>query len=226
MWPVFQIAPEAHSFPFAYGEADRADLCALLPYQYPDPEGTLAAWARSFVAGTTTDTLSLLKDINAGMLQRVAYRMRDEDGTQWPLETLSLASGSCRDIAALFLDVVRHLGFAARAVSGYLYDPEAGFDNPGSTHAWAEVYLPGAGWIAFDPTHQRVGSAGLLAIAYGRCNSRIMPVIGGYAGDADDFLAMDVEVRVEEVAVDVHGSQPLALFRQKSVPLPKAAAGD
>lgn len=226
-WPVFQIAPEAHNFPFSYGEADRADLCALLQPQHPDPDGELVAWAQSFVAGVTTDTLSLLQDINAGMLSRVAYRTRDEEGTQSPLATLSLASGSCRDIAALFLDVVRHLGFAARAVSGYLYDPDALLGDAGSTHAWAEIFLPGAGWIAFDPTHQRVGSAGLLAVARGRCNNRIMPVVGGYGGAADDFLAMEVDVRVEEASLeDFPRTPPIALFRQRRVPLPSPSAGE
>ncbi|WP_380875892.1 transglutaminase family protein [Sphingomonas sp. DBB INV C78] len=141
-WPVFQIAPHAHSFPFSYEAGDHADLYALLKPQYPDPDGVLAAWARSFVAAEPTDTLSLLKDINAGMLARVNYRVREEDGTRSPLETLSLASGSCRDIAALFLEVVRHLGFGARAVSGYLHAPGAGFEDAGSTHPWAEIYLP------------------------------------------------------------------------------------
>jgi transglutaminase-like putative cysteine protease len=216
-WQVFRIAPAAHAFPFDYDDAERGDLCGLLSPHYPDPDGALTAWARSFVAGTPTDTLSLLKDINAGMLPRVAYRIRDEEGTQSPLETLSLASGSCRDIAALFIDVVRHLGFGARAVSGYVHDPQAMLGDAGSTHAWAEVYLPGAGWIAFDPTHRRVGSAGLLPIAYGRCNSRIMPVTGGYAGEARDFVAMEVDVRVEEVAgQSVSDAGPANVFGMQS----------
>lgn len=200
-WPVFPIAPQAHSHPFAYDEGDAADLGALLLPERPDPEGRLASYARGFVASSPTDTLSLLKDINTGVQAQIAYRTRDEEGTQSPLDTLRLASGSCRDIAALFLEVVRHLGLAARAVSGYLYDPSASFDDAGSTHAWAEVYLPGAGWIAFDPTHGRLGSFGLVPVAYGRCNSRIMPVTGGYIGAAHEFLGMDVEVSVSPLNV-------------------------
>src|SRR5690606_18824325 len=98
-----------------------------------------------------TDTLSLLKDLNNGVLGDILYRVRDEQGTQTPAETLTLKSGSCRDIAGLFIEAGRHLGFGARAVSGYLFDPEQQADDSGSTHAWAEIYLPGAGWIAFDP---------------------------------------------------------------------------
>ena len=195
-WPIFRIAPGAHSYPFDYSEGEQADLGALLNPQHADGAGQLDRWARGFVAGLPTDTLSLLKDINIGVADAVGYRTRDEEGTQSPLETLSIASGSCRDMAALFIDAVRHLGFGARAVSGYLYDPDAAVDDAGSTHAWAEVYLPSAGWIAFDPTHRRVGSANLIAVAVGRCNGQIMPITGGYVGSPDDFIGMDVRVAV------------------------------
>lgn len=196
-WPVFRISPGAHSFPFSYSDDEAADLGALLRPIHDDKDGVLARWAEGFVLGSPTDTLSLLKDINLGITAAVAYRTRDEEGTQAPLQTLSLRSGSCRDIAALFIDAVRRLGFGARAVSGYLFDPDAGGDDGGSTHAWAEVYLPCAGWIAFDPTHQRVGSANLIPVAVGRCNGQIMPVSGGYVGSADDFAHMQVSVLVE-----------------------------
>ena len=155
----------------------------------------MEVWAREFVRGSRTDTLSLLKDLNAGILGPVAYRARDEEGTQTPLETLALASGSCRDIAALFIEAVRHLGFGARAVSGYLFD-HASADDPGSTHAWAEVYLPGAGWISFDPTHRRLGGARLIPVAVARRNGQIMPIVGGYVGSSEDFTAMEVAVSV------------------------------
>ncbi len=198
-WPIYRIAPGAHAYPFGYSKEEVADLGALLHPQHDDPEGKLATWARSFVCGPTVDTLSLLRDINAGIADAVAYRTRDEEGTQSPLATLSLANGSCRDMSALFIDAVRHLGFGARAVSGYLHDPEASPDDAGSTHAWAEVYLPAAGWIAFDPTHRRVGSANLVAVAVGRCNAQIMPIVGGFTGAAEDFGGMEVRVVVEEV---------------------------
>lgn len=198
-WPIYRIAPGAHAYPFGYSDGEMADLGALLHPQHDDPEGVLATWARSFVLGPTVDTLSLLKNINAGIADAVAYRTRDEEGTQSPLETLLIKSGSCRDMSALFIDAVRHLGFGARAVSGYLHDPDVTPDEAGSTHAWAEVYLPAAGWIAFDPTHRRMGSANLIPVAVGRCNTQIMPVTGGYAGAAKDFSGMEVRVTVEEV---------------------------
>lgn len=130
------------------------------------------------------------------MLRDVVYRIRDEEGTQSPAETLALKSGSCRDVAALFIEAVRHLGLGARAVSGYLYAPDVGVGDQGSTHAWAEVYLPSAGWIAFDPTHGRVGGANLVPVAVARSNRQIMPVTGGYIGAPEDFASLDVSVRV------------------------------
>jgi transglutaminase-like putative cysteine protease len=192
-WPVFKIDPSAHSFPFDYAQSDLTDLGAFTVATLP--VGWVSSWGEKFVVSRPTDTLSLLKDINTGMLGKVSYRTRDEEGTQSPLETLELGSGSCRDIAALFIEVVRGLGFGARAVSGYVHDPEASVDDGGSTHAWAEVFLPGAGWIAFDPTHRRVGESSLIPVAVARNNAQIMPVTGGYVGKPEDFDSMEVTVK-------------------------------
>ncbi|TCM52574.1 transglutaminase-like putative cysteine protease [Rhizobium sp. PP-F2F-G48] len=195
-WPVFNIDPGAHSYPFAYSGADLTDLGAFaIPIS---ADGPVVSWGHTFVASRPTDTLSLLKDINAGILTKVSYRIRDEEGTQSPERTLEIASGSCRDIAALFIELVRGLGFGARAVSGYVHDPDATVDDGGSTHAWAEVYLPGAGWIAFDPTHRRVGEASLIPVAIARNNGQIMPVTGGYTGVPEDFVSLGVSVQVTE----------------------------
>lgn len=194
-WPVFRIATEALSYPFAYAPEEIIDLGAMRTPR-ADPTGAVAAWAKSLPLGATTDTLSLLKDLNASILGLVAYRVRDEEGTQHPGETLATKSGSCRDIAALFIEAARMLGFGARAVSGYLYDPQGSAGDAGSTHAWAEVYLPEAGWIAFDPTHRRVGAANLIPTAVGRHNEQIMPILGSWAGAAEDVGEMSVEVTV------------------------------
>ncbi|EJB01815.1 transglutaminase-like enzyme, predicted cysteine protease [Rhizobium leguminosarum bv. trifolii WSM597] len=196
-WPVFNIDISAHAYPFTYSSEDKTDLGAFAAAT--SRGNRVADWARAFVGSHPTDTLSLLKDINAGILTNVSYRIRDEEGTQSPQQTLEQASGSCRDIAALFIEAVRCLGFGARAVSGYIYDPRASVDDGGSTHAWAEVYLPGAGWIAFDPTHRRVGEACLVPVAFARNNGQIMPVTGGYSGVPDDFQDLDVSVKVVEI---------------------------
>ncbi len=197
-YPVFGIAPYAHSYPFDYTAEDRVDLGAMLLADI-EQDQKVSKWASGFVMDQSTDTLALLKDINAMVLSNVAYRTRDEEGTQSARETLELASGSCRDIAALFIDTVRSLGFGARAVSGYLFEPDAQPDDPGSTHAWTEVYLPQAGWIAFDPTNRRVGEACLIPVAIARNNAQIMPVTGGFVGKADDFEGMTVDVQVKKV---------------------------
>ncbi len=195
-WPVFPISPAAQTYPFAYGEDEATDLGAL---RWPAPDPEVARWAHGFVAGPQTDTLSLLKDLNAGILGAAAYRVRDEEGVQSAGETLRLASGSCRDLAALFIEAARQLGFGARAVSGYLFDPDQMDRQADTTHAWAEVYLPGAGWITFDPTHNRIGAAGLIPLAVGRANGQIMPVVGSFAGSAHDEPAMEISVRITPV---------------------------
>lgn len=197
-WPVFRIEPHAHAYPFLYSDDERTDLGAfLLPEQASSPVG---AWARSFIHSRPTDTLALLKDLNAGVLTAAAYRSRDEEGTQTAADTLSLASGSCRDLAALFIEAARCLGFGARAASGYLVDLDDSSLSSDTTHAWAEVYLPAAGWIAFDPTHRRVGGRGLITVAIGRNNASVLPVTGSYVGAAGDFLGMTVRVEATSAA--------------------------
>lgn len=203
-WPVFRIATHALSYPFEHSTDEIVDLGALrLPETSSNGADAVASWAHGFPLRPVTDTLSLLKDINASIVGFVDYRTRDEEGTQKPAETLASRSGSCRDIAALFIEAVRVLGFGARAASGYIHDlqalahePRAPLDDAGSTHAWAEVYLPDAGWIAFDPTHRRVGGAYLIPTAVGRRNDQIMPIRGSFTGDAADYLDMEVEVVV------------------------------
>lgn len=201
-WPILKIAPHAHRYPFDYSHEERTDLGAMLVPDHSDPEDRLADWVRSLVLGGTTDTLSLLQDVNAATGNGIAYVLREEVGTQSPQQTLDLGSGSCRDLATLFIDAVRHLGFAARAVSGYLFDPPLSGDasdcgkQHGATHAWAEVYLPCAGWVAFDPTNGRMGEAHLVPVAVGRSIAQLSPIDGRYIGAADAFLSMTVRVTV------------------------------
>lgn len=204
-WPVFKIAPHAHSYPFGYSEAERSALGELLVPEYEDVTGQVESWARSIVAGERTDTLSLLQDLNNAVRNLAAYVKRDDEGTQSPIETLTDATGSCRDLATLFIDAVRHLGIGARAVSGYVYDPvppgRADSRQHGSTHAWAEVYLPCAGWIAFDPTNGRMGEAHLVPVAVARNIVQIKPVDGSFVGALDAFLGLDVDVFVSQGAI-------------------------
>jgi transglutaminase-like putative cysteine protease len=198
-WPVFSIAASAIVYPFRYSDDEWTDLGALTRQQYPDPTGRLRDWARAFVRGPSTDTLSLLKDLSAGVTSWIRYQSRDDEGTQSPTQTLDRGWGSCRDFAVLFADAVRSLGFGARIVSGYLYNPDrqsVGSSDAGSTHAWAEVFVPGAGWITFDPTNRSVGGFNLIPVAVVRDIQQAVPVSGNFVGGTDAFAGMSVEVVV------------------------------
>lgn len=198
-WPIFNIAATALTYPFFYSNDDRADLGALAIQQYLDPMGRLQQWARSFVRGAAPDTLELLKAISHGVSEALQYEVRESEGTQTPIESLDRGKGSCRDFAILFAEAVRSLDIGARIVSGYLYDPQStatGSSGAGSTHAWAEVYVPGAGWINFDPTNRSIGGFNLVPVAVARDITLLMPVSGSYVGAADAFEGMTVEVRV------------------------------
>lgn len=196
-WPVFSIAPSALRYPFSYSDDEAVDLGPLSRPQYFDPVWRLAEWAATFVRGSETDTLALLRDLAAGTANQIRYQTREEEGTQSPRETLDRGWGSCRDFAVLFAEAVRSLGFGARLVSGYSYIPDQQLRNEaGSTHAWAEVYLPGPGWVTFDPTHGALGGFNLIPVAVGRNIAQVMPVGGSFFGMTDAYLGMSVKVDV------------------------------
>lgn len=205
-WPVFDVAASAIAYPFVYSADEWTDLGALASPQYNDPVGRLRAWSQAFVRGASTNTLALLKDLNSGVTAWISYQERDDEGTQTPVQTLDRGWGSCRDMALLLVEAVRILGFGARIVSGYMHNPSleaTGSGGAGSTHAWAEVYVPGAGWITFDPTNRSVGGANLIPVAVGRTMRQVMPVTGSFAGmsDAFDFMSVEVEVRGQSSAL-------------------------
>lgn len=200
VWPVFSISADAASYPFLYSADDWTDLGALAAPQYADEAGRLSSWVEGFVMSRPTDTLSLLKDVSNGIAARIAYQSREMEGTQGPLETLDRGWGTCRDFAVLFAEAARTLGFGARIVSGYLHDPSGdslGSAGLGSTHAWVEIFVPDAGWIAFDPTNRAVGSANLIPVAVARNIAQVAPVIGSYSGTNVDLELMEVVVSVE-----------------------------
>lgn len=203
VWPVFPISASAASYPFLYLNDDIADLGLLASPQYQDRAGRLSDWVEGFVMRRPTDTLSLLKDVANGVVTQIIYQSRETEGTQGPLETLDRGWGSCRDFAVLFAEAVRTLGFGARIVSGYLFNPSEdsiGSAGDGSTHAWAEVFVPGAGWIPFDPTNRAVGAANLIPVAVARRIEQVAPVTGSFHGTGSDLISMDVGVSVEHFA--------------------------
>jgi transglutaminase-like putative cysteine protease len=195
---VFDIAASAIFYPFRYSDDEWTDLGALTVQQYPDPAGQLRDWAQAFVRANPTDTLDLLKDLCAGISIWIAYQSREDEGTQPPIRTLERRFGSCRDFAVLFAEAARSLGFGARIVSGYLYHPDqmiAASGDAGSTHAWAEVFVPGAGWITFDPTNRSVGGANLIPVAVARDIRQAMPVAGSFVGAANAFQCAGRRIR-------------------------------
>lgn len=198
-WPVFDVDISAMTYPFRYSDDEWTDLGALTVPQYPDPAGRLRAWAQGFVGGDPTDTLALLKDLSAGVSGWVRYQSREAEGTWAPTRTLDLGYGSCRDFAVLFVEAARCLGFGARLVSGYLYNPDQtlqGSQDAGSTHAWAEVHVPGAGWISFDPTNRGVGNVNLIPVAVARHIRQATPVSGSFLGWTDAFAGLWVGVSI------------------------------
>lgn len=196
------LNPEALAFPFAYSDESHIALQHyLLPY-YDDPTGELDAWARRFVRGDgSTGTRELLVEMTQSIRDSMLYLARFDEGVQTPYETLRLGSGTCRDFATLMIEAVRRLGYAARFVSGYLYTPWLDNGNPehvgaGATHAWLQVYLPGAGWIPFDPTNNLIGGTDLIRVGVARHASLASPVSGAWHGFPGDFAGMFVDVQV------------------------------
>jgi transglutaminase-like putative cysteine protease len=204
----FQIEDHATRYPFSYGADDMPDLLRLIERQYLDPDREIDRWARQFLRrdGNSVGTTEMLAAITHAIHRDFAYVAREESGIQEPIKTLKIGSGSCRDFAMLMMEAVRSLGLAARFVSGYLYEPAASHGTRvggGATHAWLEVYLPGAGWVEFDPTNGTVGSIGLIRVTVVRDPRQAVPVSGSWTGFPSDYLGMTVEVDVtaEEVGV-------------------------
>ena len=198
--PISPIAGAAAIYPFVYSADDRIDLARLLEPHYPDPHGAVAAWAYQFVDRKGTETMQLLAAMNSAITEGFDYVRREDEGTQPPTTTIERQSGSCRDFALLLIEAARCLGFGARFVSGYIYDPaldgERFVQGGGATHAWADIYLPGAGWIEYDPTNGLIAEENLIRVAVTRDPSQAVPVAGSFIGPPSSEQGMVVEVTV------------------------------
>jgi transglutaminase-like putative cysteine protease len=196
----FELEDYARTYPFTYGAEDMPDLIRCIERQYLDPDHEIDRWARQFVADRARNpTYNLLAEMTCAIKRDFKYLARAEKGVQDPTLTLKLGSGSCRDFAVLMMEGVRALGMAARFVSGYLYVPSrdgTGHIGGGSSHAWVQVYLPGAGWIEFDPTNGIVGNRDLIRVAVARDPRQAIPLWGTWYGDASDYIGMTTEVQV------------------------------
>lgn len=192
-------ASESAWMPPAYTAAERLALTPFLVPSFDDTDHVLRAWAQPFADQGAADsgprrTIALMTD---ALRRQLSYTRRDAEGVQTPQQTLALNSGACRDYATLMIDALRHLGIAARFVSGYLYSPSGtGLDGGGATHAWVQVYLPDCGWFPVDPTNNLIGGNDLIRIAVAREASEVAPLSGEWYGVSGDFAGMTVDVQV------------------------------
>ncbi len=199
---LFPLAPDAEMYPFSYADDDLPDLMHLIRRHYPDPEEAVKRWATGFLLDAkATPTNHLLLTMTQAIKNGFTYKPRESKGTQPPTETLALRSGTCRDYALLMMEALRALGLASRFITGYLYDPavdagEEAMTGGGATHAWASVYLPGAGWTEFDPTNGSESGQNLIRVAATRDPSQAIPISGTWSGREGDFQGLTVEVKV------------------------------
>lgn len=181
---------------FDYAAEEAAALAVFRRRLHPDA-GETALWARRFVRGSgATPVLRLLTEMTHAIRAEFAYALRLRGSPQTPAETLALRQGSCRDFAVLMVEAARSLGLAAQFVSGYIYSSsaKAGRTGGGHTHAWTRVYVPGCGWVDFDPTNAIVGNHDLIRVAVVTDPRTALPLHGTWQGEPGAFLGMEVEV--------------------------------
>jgi transglutaminase-like putative cysteine protease len=196
----FVVNPEAAFFPFAYNPEDVARLAPHRAMAWFGDYAVVEQYLREIglMAASGWQTFSVLDTFNRAIARDFRYQAREEQGVQSPGQTLTSRSGSCRDLAALFLDGCRLLGFASRFISGY-HTSYANDRGPGSTHAWVEAYIPGPGWTGFDPTAGVVTGNEHIAVAVARHPEAVPPVSGSYLGPASPAPILSVSVRVHAV---------------------------
>ena len=199
--PQYELEDYARTYPFRYSDDDFPNLANALRRRHMSD--SITQWALQFLdPAETTGAMNLLRGMTKGIRESFSYSRRVEKGVQTPEETLTARRGSCRDFAVLMIEGARSLGVAARFVSGYIYTPNSsGLAGGGATHAWMQAYLPGAGWIDFDPTNSIVGNRNLIRVAVAWTPEHALPLWGTYAGEATAFEGMDVTVRVTEAVV-------------------------
>jgi transglutaminase-like putative cysteine protease len=198
--PDYVLEEDAQHFPFTYSREDKPDLVRALERHHVERD--VDTWVGRFLPKSgRIGTMALLRAITIGIREEFDYSRRLERGVQSPAETLLKRRGTCRDFALLMMEAVRAIGLAARFVSGYIFVPNFEPDpilGGGATHAWLQVYLPGAGWIDFDPTNSIIGNRNLIRVAVAWDPAQALPLWGTYTGSVSSFLGMDVAVSVRE----------------------------
>ena len=199
----FVVSDFAVTYPFDYDADATAALQPYLSCPAPADQAALGAWVNKWwKRGEPVQTYGLLDRLCTGIHQTLSYQMREQPGVQPAAETLARGVGSCRDFATLLMEAARFLGLAARFVSGYLNAPSPD-GSSGATHAWTEVYLPGAGWKGFDPTLGELVGSKHIAVAIARLPDAVSPVTGSYFGDMGAELTVGVWVKELQLIVPV-----------------------
>jgi transglutaminase-like putative cysteine protease len=196
----FLVQETAVNFPFHYNATERINVIPYTIPVFPEDSAAVVDWLNPFwQPGQLIETFVLLDQLTKAIHQRFTYVVREEEGVQSPATTLEQQQGSCRDFATLLIEACRGIGLAARFVSGYLHSPvsEAG---QGSTHAWAEIYLPGAGWKGFDPTSGEVVGSHHIPVAVHRHPEAIPPIRGAFSGTVTQSPSLCVSVYVEDIS--------------------------
>ena len=197
--PKYPVEEYANNYPFSYSDEDKPNLCRALAHHYP--RENVRHWASQFLDPSgITGTMDLLRSMTLGIRKQFQYARRSKKGVQSPDETIQSGRGSCRDFAVLMMEATRSLGVAARFVSGYIFVPgnDTSVTGGGATHAWMQAFLPGAGWIDFDPTNSIVGNRNLIRVAVAWSPEHVLPLWGTFTGLSNSFLGMDVTVSVTE----------------------------
>jgi transglutaminase-like putative cysteine protease len=191
------IDPNARLFPFQYAPEEQVELIHYRLPSYPYEGVRLQQWLSDLCRpGQVVGTLELLEKLNTHIFQSFKYAHRDDPGVQLPCDTLARGSGSCRDFAVLMMEAARHWGFGARFVTGYIQMDEG---QHGATHAWTEIYIPGAGWHGFDPTNNKLAGNEHIAVAVARDQEKASPLSGTWEGPVNAFQSMNVSVQVAPI---------------------------
>jgi transglutaminase-like putative cysteine protease len=193
----FVLDEHATTYPFAYSNTDATVLGPHRLSIFQQDRPAIEDWLVGLgLRAPSIETFVLLDRINRTIHEGFRYQAREEAGVQSPAYTLAHGTGSCRDFATLFMEACRQLGLASRFVSGYLYTPML-WPGSAATHAWAEVFLPGAGWTGFDPTTGQVTGASHIAVAVAHYPEEVPPVAGSFVGTPADRPTLTVSVHVQ-----------------------------
>lgn len=203
--PLARFERYAGGFPVQYDADEIIDLGPYMMADQPQDQKVLAAWIAKKLPRLPGGSLQVLGDLGTAVHESFRYARREAEGVQTPGETLRLGTGTCRDFALMFMEAARSLGFAARFVTGYLHDEASGnttgedMTGGGATHAWADVFVPGAGWVEFDPTNRIVASRNLIRVATTRTPAQALPVSGTFECEGGRLLGLEVAVNVTDV---------------------------